>query len=234
MPITATPIAIALDEPNIGTGDNDPLADTTRVAFSKVAAIHNDLAGGLQTLHNDIASMASEIGALEAAPPLHASTHATGGSDPITPASIGAVPAIKAPKYSVLTANNPSLVNNTMLASGLMINLTAGNFYRINAILIYSVASTTQNIIIGISSPVTPLLSMVCEIVDSSGVTSGNIRVATDIVTGATAPLGLHVVRLQGVTTPLNTGDFIINIGGAGVVLHEGSHLIIDNLSIQS
>lgn len=77
---------------NHATGGSDPI---TPASIGAIPSSDKGKAGGVATLDNSGKVPSGQIPSLEYAAKTHASTHATGGSDPITPESIGAAPVLK-------------------------------------------------------------------------------------------------------------------------------------------
>ena len=75
---------------NHATGGSDPI---TPASIGAIPSSDKGKAGGVATLDSSGKVPSGQIPSLEYAGKTHASQHATGGSDPITPASIGAAPA---------------------------------------------------------------------------------------------------------------------------------------------
>ena len=75
---------------NHATGGSDPI---TPASIGAIPSSDKGKAGGVATLDSSGKVPSGQIPSLEYAGKTHASQHATGGSDPITPESIGAAPA---------------------------------------------------------------------------------------------------------------------------------------------
>ena len=98
-PVTSGGVKTELDKKADGADLRAHLTDqenphkVTAAQAGAVPATEKGAAGGVATLGEDGKVPAGQLPAMDYAAKTHAATHASGGSDPITPASIGAAPA---------------------------------------------------------------------------------------------------------------------------------------------
>ena len=86
------------------TGNTDNPHQVTAAQVGAISSSEKGAASGVATLGADGKVPPGQLPAMNYAPSTHASQHATGGSDPITPASIGAAAASHNQAASTITA----------------------------------------------------------------------------------------------------------------------------------
>lgn len=85
-------------------GDDGKVPSTQLPSLDYIPSNQKGAANGVATLGEDSKVPAEQLPEMDYAPSTHASQHATGGSDPITPASIGAAAASHNQAASTITA----------------------------------------------------------------------------------------------------------------------------------